>query len=79
MIDEAQYRALADTLCWCQKYSAMMPMSAPAVHLLQDTNRPFVTNLQQWKLPVAHECPSAEIQNKLALLLQIPSPGCIPH
>ena len=30
-----------------QKYSIMMPwLSAPAVHLLQDTISPFVTNLQ---------------------------------
>ena len=58
----------------------MMPwLSAPAVHLLQDTIRPFITNLQQWELPVAHECPSAEIQNKSALPLQIPSSESIPQ
>ena len=57
----------------------MMPwLSAPAVHLLQDTIRPFITNLQQWELPVAYECPSAEIQNKSELPLQIPSPKSLP-
>ena len=34
--------ALADEIRWCQKYSSMMPwLSAPAVHLLPDTIRPF--------------------------------------
>ena len=56
----------------------MMPwLSAPAVHLLQDTIRLFVTNLLQWELPVAQDGLSA--QNKSALPLQIPSSESIPH
>ena len=43
IVDAAEYSALADTMCWCQKYSIMMPwLSSPAVHLLRDTIR---TNL----------------------------------
>ena len=80
MIDAAQNSALADASRWFQKYSIIMPwLSAPDVHLLQDTIRPFVINLQQWELPLGHECPSAEIQNESALPLQIPSPEFIPH
>ena len=72
MIDAAQYSALADTIRWCKKYSIMIPwLSAPAVHLLQDTIRPFVTNLRHWELSVAYGCPSAETQNKSASPLQI--------
>ena len=80
MIDAAQYSAHADTMHWCQKYSIVMVWSsAPAGYLLQDTFGLFVMNLRQWELPVAYECPSAEIQNKSALPLQRPSPKCIPH
>ena len=79
LIDAAQYSAIADTIRWCQKHNTVIPwLSTPTVQLLQNTIRPFVTNLQQWELPVANECPPAEIQNKLALPLQIPSPECIP-
>ena len=78
--DAAQYSAIADTIRWCHTHNIVMPwLSAPAVHLLQNNIKPFVTNLEQWELPVAKECPSAEIQNKSGLPLQIPSAECIPH
>ena len=47
IVDAAQYSVFADTIGKCQKYSIMISwLSVPAVHLLQDTISPFVTNLQ---------------------------------
>ena len=69
MIGAAQYGALADTIRCCQKYSIMMPwLSAPAVHLLQDTIRPVVTNLRDRIRLICRKLRTGKIQVKAVLI-----------
>ena len=80
IIDAAQYSALADWLLWCQKCSIVMPwLWASVVEIFTRYCSTLCYKSARKGITCTYECPTAEIQNKSALPLQIPLLVSIPH